>query len=268
MRYYTFRPSNKLADFVRFFWVLESEELTNPYIYRSVADGCAELIFHYKGTFEELSENGNIAQFYSGIHSQSQVYRRFITEGPFGIFGAYLYPFAIRQLFNLSVDELTNRMPDLPSVLGRDGKELEGKMMLASGNNRRCRILTEFLENKLCNTPADQHRVVSAVKYAIHSKKQHTVHELAHHFNLSERQFERKFREYSGFNPKLYMRIIRFGKACNYYGDMDHKSLTDIAYECGYYDQSHFIREFKAFSGYHPGDFFSGKAEGTEWREM
>lgn len=87
-------------------------------------------------------------------------------------------------------------------------------------------------------------------------------------FNLSERQFERKFREYSGFNPKLCMRIVRFEEACNFYGHSGQKTMTEIAHECGYYDQSHFIRDFKEFSGYEPGHYFSGRAEGVEWRNQ
>lgn len=45
------------------------------------------------------------------------------------------------------------------------------------------------------------------------------------------------------------------------------KSLTDIAYDCGYYDQSHFINDFKEFSGYHPSQYFSGQTEGTTWKD-
>lgn len=268
MNYYTLPPTAKLADYVRFFWVLESEELSNPYIHRSMADGCAELLFHYKGTFTELTEEEQVTQPYSLIHSQSRVVRRFITPGGFGIFGAYLYPFAIRHLFDIPAEELTNRLPDLHSLLGKDGKELEERMMLAPDNNSRYRILTAFLEHKLRNTSSGKHPAMTAVKTVIHSDEQRTVRDLAHHFNLSERQFERKFREYSGFSPKLYMRIIRFGRACRRYQGKTSKSLTDIAYECGYYDQSHFIRDFREFSGYHPGVYFSGCAEGTEWQEV
>lgn len=267
MNYYTLPPTEKLADYVRFFWVLESEEQNAPYIYRSMADGCAELLFHYKGTFTELAGKERIVQPYSLIHPQSQTFRRFMTSGNFGIFGAYLYPFATGKLFDIPAKELSNQMPDLHSLLGKEGKELEEKMMLAPDNKSRCRILSAFLEHKLLKASLDKHPAIHAVKYVVHSEKQPAVRDLAQHFNLSERQFERKFREYSGFSPKLYMRIIRFGEACRHYQDKAIKSLTDIAYECGYYDQSHFIRDFREFSGYHPGAYFSGNAEGTEWRE-
>lgn len=269
MNYYTFPPSNKLEGLVRFFWVFEMDDISEPYIYRSMADPCCELLFHYKGRFDELSETGEkIGSFLSGIHSQTNHYRRFITdEEAFGIFGIYLYPFAVRQLFNLSAKELTNQMPDLHSALGKKGVNLEERMFLAADNQARYQILSTFLEKQFQKHEPDHHRALTAVKHVIHSKTTCSVRELANYFNLSERQFERKFKEYSGFSPKKYLRIVRFSEACKHYSEMGNKSLAEIAHACGYYDQSHFIKEFNSFSGYSPAEYFYGEAEGTEWRE-
>ena len=93
-----------------------------------------------------------------------------------------------------------------------------------------------------------------AVRYAIHNGNGYNVNELASKFALSTRQFDRKFKIYSGFSPKMYWRLTRLENALKQYGQ--NKSLTQIAYECGYYDQSHFIHDVKAFTGYHPG-FYS-----------
>ena len=95
------------------------------------------------------------------------------------------------------------------------------------------------------------------------SAETNTVEQLAARFNLSERQFNRKFKEYAGFSPKMYMRLTRLNKAIKQ--QAANKPLSRIAYECGYYDQSHFIHDVKTFTGYHPSFYFSGKAEGTEW---
>lgn len=92
------------------------------------------------------------------------------------------------------------------------------------------------------------------------------VEALAKQVFQSTRQFERTFKQFAGFNPKLFSRIIRFQTALGEYHNKD-KSLTEIAYECGYYDQSHFIQDFKEFSGHNPKEYFSGKTEATEWRD-
>jgi len=116
------------------------------------------------------------------------------------------------------------------------------------------------------NRASRQSVFFSVISDIIHSRSLMPVDELAKRSFLSTRQFERNFKNFSGFSPKLYSRIIRFQSATQQYGTC-YNTLTDIAYDCGYYDQSHFIHDFKQFSGYHPKQYFSGKAEGVEWRE-
>ncbi len=264
MNYYTIAPSPALSPYVRFFWVLESDE---PYCHRSMADGCAEMIFHYKGVFDEITTDGQVTQsFMSGLHGPSQNYRRFITDRGFGIFGVYLYPFAIPYLFSLPASELSDQSPDLQSLFGADGSNLEEKILLAPDNRQRVAVMSSFLEKKLLNKNSVQSACVAVINTIIHSGGSTSVNELAKKSFLSTRQFERNFKNFSGFSPKLYSRIIRFQMATQQYG-AGNKSLTDIAYDCGYYDQSHFIHDFKQFSGYHPRQYFFGRAEGVEWKQ-
>ena len=158
-------------------------------------------------------------------------------------------------------------MLGLSDLLKQEGRDVEEQMMLASHNKERFRILSQFLTQRaqgiftIKDVPA-----VEAIKSIIRRRGMAKVKDLANQSYLSVRQFERKFKQFSGFSPKLYTRILRFHTAMNQYGE-NQKSLTDIAYHSGYYDQSHFIHEFKQFSGYHPKVFFSGRAEGTEYRE-
>jgi AraC-like DNA-binding protein len=264
MTYYTIAPSSPLAAYVRFFWVLEGNE---PYCHRSMADGCAEMVFHYKGLFDEVTIPSRVERsFASGLHGPAKNFRRFSIDESFGIFGVYLYPFAIPQLFSMPASELSDQSPDLPTVLGKDGVELEERIMSAGTNSQRVAIMTSFLEKKLLAGNNGPTAFCSAISNIIQSGGAMSVKELANRSFLSIRQFERKFITYSGFSPKLYSRIIRFQNATQQYG-ISQKSLTDIAYECGYYDQSHFIHDFKQFSGYHPKQYFSGNAEAVLWKD-
>jgi AraC-like DNA-binding protein len=85
------------------------------------------------------------------------------------------------------------------------------------------------------------------------------IRELSTQYFLSQKQFERKFKEHSGFMPKLYARIVRFETALSGYSR--NRSLTEVGYESGYYDQSHFIHDFKKFSGHHPRSYFAAIPE-------
>lgn len=265
MKYYTIPPPVSLARYVRCFWVLEHD---GPYIYRSLADGCAEMVFHYHGVFDEILATGNIeASFTAGIHGQSRHSRRFITHTGFAIFGVYIYPFAVAELLKIPACNVSDEMPDLVTLLGQEGHVLQERIMGANNNRERVEIIIPFLEKRLCGLQHSNAAVVHVINELIHKKGQVDVDTLAGACFLSRRQFERNFKNYAGFSPKLYARIIRFQAATKQYG-MHRKSLTDIAHYCGYYDQSHFIHDFKEFSGFHPKEYFYGKPEGMDYRDV
>ena len=262
MKYYTINPPVHLADYVRFFWVLECQvALGDYYVHRSMADGCTELLFHYKGRFDEIFDNDSTqSSFLSGIHAQSRSVRRFKINRDFGIFGAYLYPYAIPHLFNIPASEVTDQMIDNGDFLGAEGRELEEKIILARSNNERVRILTAFLETKLGKVCVrNTHK---SIKSVIDNKGQIDIDWLARECFLSRRQFERRFRQLAGFSPKLYARIVRFQSV---FDSLKPKSrtLTEVAYRCGYADQSHFIHDFKEFSGYTPKRFLQSDSTET-----
>lgn len=268
MNYYTIPPPPHLKPYVRFFWVLEHELGADEpeYIYRSIADSCTEMVFHYKTYFQEIDAADGLDWSSSGIQFQTTQYRRFVAKQSFGIFGVYLYPFAVPYLFNMPASEGSNYALDYDTFLGKAGRDLEEKIMLAADNYKRAEILAAFLTGRLSDKPMKDNNIVASIKHVIHSKQFGTVSQLADHYNLSTRQFDRKFKEYAGFSPKTYLRLVRLHNAIQQYGN--NKPLTQIALECGYYDQSHFIHDVKAFTGYHPGFYFSGDAEGTEFRSV
>jgi AraC-like DNA-binding protein len=266
MKYYTFAPPPQLARYVRFFWVYEGEaSAETPYTYRGFANGCPELVFHYQGVFDQLIDGNLESSFTAGIHAQSRKYTRFVVDRPWGIFGCYLYPFALPRLFSFPASDFSDTMTDFHSVLGPQGKELEERMLLVGDNRSRAEMLSRFLEMRLERNKREEPRVFASISQIVKTRGLVNVDSLAREHFLSMRQFERKFKEFSGFPPKLFARISRFQAALNQYGST--KSLTDIAHACGYYDQSHFISDFKEFSGYNPKVYFSGKAEGSEYLE-
>lgn len=266
MLYQTFKPSPILAPYVRFFWALEADVLPGEeFVHRSMADGSVEVVFHYRGRFDELDLKGEAESSpLSNIQAQSTAFRRFLARESFGIFGCYLYPFAIPRLFSLPASDLTNTSPDLESVLASGGRRLEQQVIAAADNEKRVEIVSRFLQERLYATNRELPIVHRAIHSVLDAKGRVNIIKLAREHSLSTRQFERKFKEFAGLNPKLYSRVIRFQSATQ------HKltgirDLTEIAYACGYYDQSHFINDFRQFSGYTPKEYFWNEAEGTQY---
>lgn len=266
MNYYTIQPTNILADCVRFFWVLEGEATNNqPFVHRVIADSCPEFIFYYKGEFSRRTDSSQSEKtLVSGLYGQTQQFSKFTAKNDFGIFGVYLYPYAIPQLFSLPASELSDQSADVKTISGVEGKILEEKIMLASNNVQRVKLVSDFLTARLKNTSQSYSNIFSSIKQILNTDQVISIKSLADNCFLSRRQFERKFKEFSGFSPKMFLRIVRFNSVIK--ENPQRKSLTQIGNDCGYYDQSHFIHDFSNFSGYNAKEFFKHNATGIDYR--
>ncbi len=103
--YRTFNPSPLLQPFVRFYWQYEGTgTISVPYYHRSMADSGVEFIFHYQGKFTQEGHN----HLDPGIllYGPNLEPKRFFTTEKFGIFGVYMYPYAVQQLFKIPTSEL------------------------------------------------------------------------------------------------------------------------------------------------------------------
>ncbi|HMI01134.1 MAG TPA: helix-turn-helix domain-containing protein [Pedobacter sp.] len=251
-------PEKHLANYVRFFWFAEGNASINqPYIHNAFAYTYPEFSFCYKGQFHYNCGSGFETTLFPGIYGQTQTFSKVNSKSEFGIFGFYLYAHALPQLFHLPANELTDQAVDTKTLFGKQGEILEEKIMLASGNYERVRIVSGFLEEKLKNARINCTNIISSIMAISNSCPTDSIKSLAENSFLSVRQFERRFKEFTGFRPKLFFRIRRFNSLLN--KSFEGKSLAQIAYEYGYYDQSHFIHDFKNFSGYNPGDYFDQK---------
>ncbi|NLU90871.1 helix-turn-helix transcriptional regulator [Chitinophaga sp. Ak27] len=263
MRYDTILPPPHLAHLIRFFWIMEG---AGGYTHHNMADACVELLFHYRGQFDEITAGGRLSKsFTAGLHGVTHVLRQYTIEEGFGIFGVYFYPHAIPLLFDMPAAELTNETAELRYLLKHEGSILEEKIMLAKDNRERCRIICNFTERRLAARYTIELPVFAAIRDIIRYRPQVPIAKLSGQYYLSERQFERQFKQYAGLSPRLFSRIVRFQAAASFY-KREVSSLGSIALECGYYDQSHFINDFKIFSGLHPREFFSGRSPATAWR--
>jgi AraC-like DNA-binding protein len=134
-------------------------------------------------------------------------------------------------------------------------------------------------EEELCYAPSFEDRIAITEKFLIsqiHKRESHygfnrinhcvllmnntkgciPIEELASACCLGRKQFERAFSDNIGTTPKHFMRIIRFQHAVHEKSINPRISLTELAYKCGYYDQSHLIADFIAIAGLTPKQYF------------
>ena len=114
----------------------------------------------------------------------------------------------------------------------------------------------KFLVQILAKQTLQESYVTKAVKLIYNSRMNH-VHELSEKVNISQRQLERKFKELIGVSPKQYFKLIRINKAIELLRQNQSLNLTDITYYCGYFDQAHFIKDFKQITSQTPSSFIA-----------
>lgn len=232
-----------------------------------MADVCPEIIFHFQGRFEEVLENGKRElSFISGLSAPTNQTRKFQIDRGFGIFGIYLYPHTIPLLFGIPAIEMTNQMLGLDTIERTMGADLEDQIMNSTDDKTRIAIIESFIEKRLSKIQTIQLPVFQVLKHIMNANVAPKISQLSSDYFVSERQLERQFLRFTGFKPKQFIRIARFHRAMQFYGSQEMR-LTDIALDCGYYDQSHFISDFKQFAGIGPREFFSGKSPATAWRD-
>lgn len=261
MDYRVYTPSGLLSQYVKYYWTLEAFDNFLPGSRERIfPDGCMELIFHYGDVFKKYSnqvESHN--QPRSFIHGQLKSFIEVESTGKIGIFSVRFKPDGLRAFLRIGVDELRENVVSVHDLWGSNGVNLEERMVEARSSLERIKIIEEFL---ICHLQhrSDQsiHHCVQAIMASGHYK---SIEMLSRDVNLSRRQLERKFIFAVGLSPKLLTRIVRFQNTLQSIERDPLTSLTGIAYSGGFFDQSHFIKDFKEFTGFNPKQYFTANLE-------
>jgi AraC-like DNA-binding protein len=252
MRYHVHPAPHDLAHVVRFFWTVESEA-TGDVPHRLTAETCPNLVFTVQGAFTEADGRAAPRAHLAGA---LQARADMMAHGPFRLIGVYLWPWSTEVLFGQAAEACIGRFMDL-RTLAPDLAQLCSTWPECDADVEHSLATLTFGLRRL----VDPSRVpAEAMQHVVHEmlgvQVERSIDDHAVHCGLARRQFERRFKECTGFPPALFQRIARFQRTYRMLEDGTATSLTDIALAGGYFDQSHFIREFKRFSGLNPRDYF------------
>ncbi|MGI4736547.1 MAG: helix-turn-helix domain-containing protein [Janthinobacterium lividum] len=163
-----------------------------------------------------------------------------------------LKPAGMYRLLGIPMAELVDCDFDASLIMGREIDELLDQLQESRSSQEKNTLTQRYLLGKLKQLkpmlPFDL-----AIRQQVQASGNLPIEYVAAQACLSLRQFERKSYERLGLSPKVYSRMIRFSHAYKYKESAPHTSWADIAYRCGYSDQTHFIRDFKFFAGFTPG---------------
>jgi len=258
MQHYTvtsIAPSEALSLWVYGYRIIESRVEWNPTaapVERVLPDATSELAVQCASVFAVDTPRGYEPlprSFLTGYHTS---YRKIRLTGNVRLLSAQLRPGVVFRLLGQSLKGTTNGVFDFPSVFGRLGAVLEERVCLAPSWHARIRILERFLRRQLATTERDAD--LARASMLIHqSGGSIRLTALAKQLGASPRTVERRFLTQLGLTPKQLSRVVRFSKVVDAIRQRRHPTLTELAHEAGFFDQSHFNRDFRTISGLNPG---------------
>lgn len=253
----TYDPNIELTEFVKRYWTLDGEKENIPLKNTIVPDGTMKLIFHYGDTYKHHSQNGEIT-FLPKCFLIGQLTKPYVIE-PVGVTGSFVVQFkpnGFLPFTSIPLKEMENTAVPLDILFGEDGINLGNKILNANSTHERIQIIEAFLFKQLSDKKSIDNVVKSTIETILKTNGQFSVNQFSKNNNINRRQLARKFSSAIGLSPKQLAKTIRIQTTLKVLLNEEVTSLTDLAYENEYFDQAHFIREFKEFTGLTPKEFF------------
>ncbi|WP_276371540.1 helix-turn-helix domain-containing protein [Chryseolinea sp. H1M3-3] len=257
MNYQTFQPRSDLASLVKCYWTLEVPVQKNPQRQRIIPDGCIEMIFILADDVKRYTyEDKFIIQPRELV--LGQITEPFFIEptGYVNTFAVRFYPYGFANFVTTPIQELANKETPVRLLFGEEpSKELKQKIIYATGIQERIEIVEDFLLDKLSEKATIDNIVKTTIDAILLTKGSASINAILKDDLSKRRQLERKFIKQIGISPKQLGKVIRLQTALKMLLNRESENLTNIAYQSEYYDQAHFIKDFKEFTGTTPKDF-------------
>lgn len=258
MDYKTYAPSAELATFIKLFWSLEAPAEIPAERQRIVPDGCMEMIFHYGDLYEQfIEEDKSIIQPRCFVFGQITSPLEIAATGKTGIIAARFFPEGFAPFSTMPIASMDNRAVPLHTLYGERSHDFESAVLKAATHEERIKIIEQFLLKQLETPESVDVLAKSCVEILFRSNGDLSVDLLAEEVQTNRRKLERKFSSAIGLSPKQLSKIIRLQATLKMMEQKQFTSLTALAYENGYFDQAHFIKDFKEFTGISPRQFYS-----------
>ena len=257
MNYQTYQPSSDLESIISCYWTLEVPAAKDVQKQRIVPDGTIEMAFILGDDIKRYtSEEEFIIQPRSMV--LGQIIDPFYIEptGTVNTFAIRFYPYGFANFVSVALKDLAKTETPIEMLFGEEtAKKLEQDIIQARDAQQRIEIIETFLQNKLNEKTIVSNIVSTTVDALLSTKGSASINDILEGNLSKRRQLERMFVKQVGISPKQLGKLIRLQSALKMLLNQEDESLTNIAYNNEYYDQAHFIKDFKEFTGVSPKEF-------------
>jgi AraC-like DNA-binding protein len=250
----TYTPGPPLDEYIDRFWLC-SDTPPHPRE-RILPNGTVQLVINLSDDEIRVFDASDPARprRYSGA-AVAGPYSNYFVIDPLvhaSIIGVYFRPGRAVPVLGVPASELADAHVDLESVWGRTAAELRERLCTVAMPAKRFAVLEEVLLRRLRRAPPWHGAIPVALDAFEQADAAVKIRDLAWRVGLSQRRFIQLFTEEVGLTPKLYGRVRRFQRARELVREAAEPDWAAVAVACGFFDQSHLIRDFEEFSGLSP----------------
>ncbi len=259
MNFQIVQPTGLLKNYIKYYCFMESGIHEENVVERVIPTENIQLMFHYKNPFVVYQPNDIITkQPRSIISGLSSSYSDVSTFGEAGVIFVMFHPVGACHFFNFPLSEIENQSIDLSDIFNREIKQVEETLYIKKTVKEKVSVIEDFLLKKYSPIlSCDNLLILKGVEIIKHYKGQITAVNLSSRLSITSKSLERKFSGNLGKTPKQYIKLIRFQETLLDFSINKEINLTEYAYRNGYFDQSHFIKDFKTYSGFTPKEFIA-----------
>ncbi|WP_190810386.1 helix-turn-helix domain-containing protein [Flagellimonas sp. S3867] len=261
MNYQTYQPHPDLESLVSCYWTLEVPAADDAQRQRIIPDGKIEMAFLFWDDIKRYTTEGDFI-LQPRAFVLGQTLEPFYVEptGYVNSFSVSFYPYGFANFVSVPIKTLANKETPIKVLFGEEvATKLEQEIIEAADTQHRIAIVEEFLLKRLNETATVDTIVKSTVAALLETKGNTSINAILKENPAKRRQLERNFAKQIGISPKQLGKVIRLQSALKMLLNKEGESLTNIAYESEYYDQAHFIKDFKEFTGISPKEFLGNE---------
>lgn len=244
-------PSNILSEYIDRYWYWETEsgeQVSLPEIYPATG---TEFIFHYNYPFKGFPKSHILCPRGKGQYNLKQ-------NGSTGFISVRFKSWAFQYFSKTPTDIVIDKIIDAESLWSKKGKQLEEQIYSSSNLQERVNYLNIFFENQLINDLNQNLEIDWTINHIYYNyNKNLKIADIISDTNLSTRTFQRRFKCSTGINAKCFMKISRFQTLLKKSLISKTYPTIDILLSNGYYDQSHFNKDFNELTGCNPTTIIS-----------
>ncbi|PSL33613.1 helix-turn-helix transcriptional regulator [Chitinophaga ginsengisoli] len=248
------QPHPALAHFVRHYLVLE-ERLAVNWHHRLFTDGNTGLVFNLGNASLHIS-NGTPSYHSAWLYGQINNYHDLSLSGDIKWIIVVFQPYGAHHFWGVPAEEWRDSFFPAHEMLGASINAVAARLLEEQQLSQQIRLIDTFLLRQLEKSMCPEAVVMQAVEEITKHDGTLPIEALLRTLSVNERTLERKFKLHTGLTPKQFSGITRLNASAKRVKKMRAvNTLTDIAYESGYFDQAHFIRDFRKYTGFTPHQY-------------